>query len=122
MMALNTTGNFTEVPEGHCCHGLWPAYAIGGLAPALTAQHLATVAALALCARAVHLKADRSHPVFAVVCQELLVLTTCEILGVILLLTSSFLERELVFLAYLLVCRTAAIFHPSTWLVVTYLR
>ncbi len=67
-------------------------------------------------------KVDLTHPVFAVVFQELLVLIVCEVISLGHLLLSFYIKNDAVIRGYFFGMRLAALFHPSTWLVISYLR
>ncbi len=105
------------------CVALTPPYEVNWIKLMLVLQlAIMTIPPTAVLAKMIHDKVDAAHPVFAVVFQELLVFMMCQMTGLGNLLLSFHIKNDAVVGAYFFGMRLAALFHPSTWLVISYLR
>ncbi len=105
-----------------CSEGLLPAYEVAGLVPTVIALLLVTVVTLFIHVKAVLDRVDLSHPVFAVILQDLMILSFCGLLNLLMLGYVACTNSEHVYVLSLIVSRLAMQFHSVAWLVVTILR
>ncbi len=105
------------------CDGFLPFYEVPGLSSVLLAMHAVSILMLLGHTRAMAAAKTRlEHPVFAVVLQEMAVLSVCACADCSLLVAAMFVRSEMLVVAYLNVARMAMLFHPVTWAIVSLLR
>ncbi len=97
-------------------------YELYGLTPALATLHAFTLLAYLILARIIYKGVDIDHPIFAVIFQEAIFIPLLELAGVAALLLSVWLKSEVAVNVYVFVGRVCWMFHPVTWVVVSYLR
>ncbi len=121
-MAFSTrmlvANNSTEV----ICKAFMPFYEVVGLPTAMSALHSVTLLTLISHTWVMASRADLTHPVYAVIFQELVVLSICAFADSCFLVSATFVRSEKLAAAYLNVARMAMLFHPVTWAVVSLLR
>ncbi len=105
-----------------CIGGILPIYEGTGLVPILITLLLITVLILFIHLKVFCDQVDSSHPVFAVIQQDLIVLSLCGLVNLLLIAYVACTYSEKVFVLSLMVGRVAMQFHSVAWLVVTILR
>ncbi len=104
------------------CHGYSPAYEVQGLTCSLVVLHTMALMMFLIIARMIYQGVDIGHPVFAVIFQEVVFMPFFEFFGIVTLLASALFKSEVATVLYFFVIRTSSIFHPVTWVMVSYLR
>lgn len=104
------------------CRRLTPPHEVPMGAPMLIIVHCLTIALIGTYARMFDRRLDTSHPVFAVVSQELKFLMTCETSQLLLITVNWLTHSEWALKIYAVLGTLVILFHSSTWLVVSYLR
>ncbi len=67
-------------------------------------------------------RVDISHPVFAVIFQDFIIISLCGLLNLLMLIYVAYTHSEPVFILSMIASRVAIHFHPVAWLVVTIQR
>ncbi len=115
MLAANSS---TE----EACTAFMPFYEVTGLPVAMLFVHTITVTTLISHTWTMASRADLAHPVYAVIFQEMVMLSVCVLADNCLLVSAVVVRSEKLMVAYLNVARVAMLFHPVTWAVVSLLR
>ncbi len=110
--------NSTEVS----CQVFMPFYEMTGLTIGMSALHAVTLLALISYTWAMASQADLAHPVYAVVFQEMVMLSICALAESCLFMSAVVFRSEKFVVVYFNVAWISMLFHPVTWAVISLLR